>query len=253
MKVLLFSCFFILVGCATTHTRIVEKIDNSSIKKVLVLTPEIVTKVKYIDIPKFFRNKKVESRVVQQSIDGYKDSLKEKGYKTYSEKDILQTSLYKSYSAKIKKNLRLEGERVIANDLEHNYETMPKHFCKKLTNPFPEEWKKYDAVIFLYGNAKVETDKEFCIRWRGNFIYNTLAMPLSVITLVFPFLLPIAFIGSGEYSFDKSPDETFLNMVVVDVFRRKVIYQHDYFISEWGFSEDAFHTIAFDSLGNFPK
>ncbi|BBM85106.1 hypothetical protein [Candidatus Uabimicrobium amorphum] len=252
MKIMILTTFILLsVGCATTHTRVTE--EKVQLKKVLVLTPQIDTKVKYIDLPKFFRNKKVQQRVEQQIVDGYADSLKEKGYKAYTEKEIYPTTLYRKYSQKIKRDLQNAGQQVIANDLEYNYDTMPEHFTPKIRDPFPEEWDKYDAVVFLYGNAKIETDKEFCVRWRGNIIYNILALPLSVTTLVFPFLVPVAFIGSGEYSFEKSPDETFLNAIVVDTYTRKVLYQHDYFISEWGFEEDEFHSIAFDSLDDFPE
>lgn len=239
------------VGCATTHTRVTQ--DKVQLKKVLVLTPQIEAKVKYIDVPKFFHNEKVQQKVAQQVVEGYQASLKEKGYKAYTEKEIYPTTLYRKYSRKIKHSLRASGEKLIANDLEYNYATMPQNFPPKIHDPFPEEWDKYDAVVFLYGNAKIETDKEFCTRWRGNIAYNLMALPLSVTTLLFPFLVPIAFVGSGEYSFDKSPDETFLNVVVVDTFTRKVLYQHDYFISEWGFSEDEFHSIAFDSLDEFPE
>lgn len=243
----------LLTSCATSHLRFAENIEDNQIKEVLILDPEIDSSVKYIDIPRYFKNNSAQKKVQKYAIAGYKKALGEKGYKSYKEEDLAKTSLYDSYSKKIKTKLRNLGHQIISDDLEHVNDKMPSSYLKKISIPLPEEWKKFDAVIFIYGKAKIETNRESCTRWRGNIIYNILALPLSVTTLVFPFLAPIAFVGSGDYVFAKSPDETFLNMVIIDVRSRKIIYQYDYFIKEWGFSEDAFSEITEDALSDFPE
>lgn len=177
----------LFVRCATTHVRVYENMSTeyNNLKKILVLKPDIKVEVKYLSVPKYFINKKIQENAIEGALSGYQAALATKGYVYCSEKELIKTSLYDSYSQKIKHELKDLGHLIIREDLEYYSEKWQDSELKRLHSTVPEEWKQYDAVIFLYGKAQLETDREFCMRWRSNAIYNVLALPASVIALIF--------------------------------------------------------------------
>lgn len=284
LSLALLPVLFFSMGCAVTHPRMVEGLEKRApqMKKFLVLTPQFDIKIEYYKTSEFIGKKEVSEKAQEDWLKGCDLKLGELGYQfvrgntssssssslidetapwenseigTANSPGSAQVSIVshntpENDKARLIAELIKAGDGIVREDLEYRQEISPTALWK-IEQDLPEHYKGYDAIIFCYGSAELETDRGFCNRWIKNIVSNILLLPVSVTSFFIPIAIPLT-LSTASFSYSSSPDKSFINMVVLDPKEKSIIYQNDYFIEGLGFSDDEFQDIAECLLDDFP-
>lgn len=249
----LVALLVLTMGCATRHYRTAEYLEERipQIRNILVLTPQVAIKMKYIATEHYVDAPLRNAKAGEQLLAAYREKLSELGYNCSLEQVSLQdTQAYRTMVDQLKLELRETGEGIIRDDLEYRKPAMFPQLLQPIKSEIPTAWSKYDAVIFCYGEASLETDAECTNRWVQNVVFNVLLLPLSVSSYIFPFVLPLT-LSTSTFAINRSPDKCYVAMVMLDLKDRKIVYQYDYSVDKLGLGSDEFYDIGFESLDRF--
>lgn len=254
--ILVFVIVAALNGCAVSHLRMAEDlaVRTNAIHNVLILIPDVEVKMKYIGTDHYVVSLPASELARVALIAGFRDRLVAHGYNLCVERlPWLAEPEYIVAAQKIRSEIQTLTESLIAEDQEYDHDILGIERVKRVQGGIPKAWASYDAVIFCYGNVSLETDKEWGRRWLTNLTYNILLLPLAFASYICPVALPLT-LSTSTFIFKPSPDECYLNIVMVDLRDKAIMYQYDYSVSAKGVTRfgDRFHSIANDALEELP-
>jgi hypothetical protein len=223
-------------------------------QRVLLLIPDIDVQLKYISTDHYASDPASIEWAKQAFLAGFRDHLVAAGYQVRVETiPAYQEAEYAAAAQRIRTELRQTGEKIVAEDIQYDHEIMPPPSIKYMQHAIPPEWAGYDAVVFCYGQAKLETDKEWGKRWITNVTYNIMLLPLSFISYIFPIAMPIT-LSTSTFIFKPSPDQCYFNTLFIDLRDKAIVSQYDYVLNEKGASRfgDHFSQIGREAMENIP-
>lgn len=245
---------FLGAGCAVTHPRRSPDLDKivASPKRIAVLRPAIDAKVKYISVPEFFLSPSFSALWSSGLATGLRRNLERDGHFVYHSIEIQEMLPGgRQVVEEITDQLVALTEKAIVADPDYSRQNVPLAVNAKGLIPAQLQ-NSVDLIVATKGRATIETIREFYARWFRNIALNLATLPITASSAFIPVPLPISVTISTSF-LEKSPEDCFISMIVIDTKSGRIVYQNDYFNQDLPNDATGLGELALDLLEEFVR
>lgn len=245
-----------LPGCATSHPRAVGAIDQvmRGTHTVAVLRPDLEVAVKYIGTGETFTSRQLDARCTQLLEQALARVCRGRGYEPVLHRDVVAALARVGAATPRWRELRERAEAlstaIILADPSYEQEHLPPCAVPALPVLLPPS-HGCDAVLFVWGEAVLETDEETFWRFVKNITWNLAMLPVSIASAFVPLAMPLTISVSTSF-FEHSPDRVWMRALLLDPRTGAAIYHGDFYLESVKLLDRAWDTIAGDLLEGLP-